>query len=347
LARIKPLLLALALALAVYGLAACGGGGSGESPQKVIDATFSGQKNVTSGKIDIALTVKATGSQGGSFDIKLGGPFESHPKQFPKFDFKASLSGSGSGQSLSFTGGLLSTGDSAFINYQGTSYKVDDNTFNQFKSQYEAQAANAKGKSASSNPFARLGVHPKEWLTNLKNEGTESVGGVDTIHISGDGDINKVVADLKRILGAAGSLGLPAGGSLPSAGQLDLVTKAIKSAHFDLFTGKDDKIIRKLATNLVIEPPAGSGGPSRIDLNFSITLTDINKPQTVTAPSSSKPLTDLLGRFNIGGLGAATGAGAGGSPGAGPSSTQSQKYLQCLQNAKDQSAIAGCAKALQ
>ena len=352
--RIKHFLAALAVAVTAAGLAACGGGGGGDA-QKVINDTFSGHKNVNSGKIDLALTVKATGAQAGSFEAKLSGPFEGKAKKFPKFDLMASLSGSGGGQNISFSGGLLSTGDSAFINYQGTDYKVDDNVFTQFKSQYESQAATSKGKS-STNPFSRLGVHPKSWLTNLKDEGTVSVGGADTIHISGDADVNKAVADFKKILGVAGSLGLPSSSRLPNASQLDQVTKAIKSAHFDIYSGKDDKTLRKLATTLTIQPPAGVG-PSSIEVNFSITFSDLNKPQTVTPPSNSKPLADLISKFGASALGGALGGAAGGSsstsppgagaPGGGPSSAQSQKYLQCLQQAKDQSAIAGCASVLQ
>jgi hypothetical protein len=341
--RIKPLLAALAVAAVAAGLVACGGGGGGGNAQKVIDATFSGHKKVSSGKIDLVLTVKATGVGGGSFDAKLSGPFEGKAKRFPKFDLTASLSGSGGGQNISFSGGLLSTGDSAFVNYQGTNYKIDDNTFGQFKSQYESQAATAGKKKSAANPFGRLGIHPKAWLTNLKDEGTATVGGAQTIHVSGDADVAKVIADLKKLLGSASKLGLPSTATLPDASQLDQVTKAIKSAHFDVFTGKDDKILRKLETTLTIQPPAKSG-PSKVELHFSLTFSDLNKPQTVTAPSGAKPLADLLGKFSIGGFG---GAGGGAVPGGGPSPDQSQKYLQCLQQASGQSAIADCAKVLQ
>jgi hypothetical protein len=351
LSRIKRLLLASTLALAAAGLAACFGGGSGVDLQKLIDQTFSGNKTVNSGKLGVSLKVRATGSQGGSFEVTLTGPFEGKGKRVPRFDLTASLSGSGGGQNLSFTGGLLSTGDAAFVSYQGTDYQVDPNTFNQFKSQYESQAAASKRKS-NANPFGKLGIKPRNWLTNLKDEGTETVGGAETIHVSGDADIGRVIGDFKKLLGAAGRLGLPAGARLPDAGQLDQARKAVKEAHFDIYSGKSDKILRKLEASLKIEPPAGSG-PSSVDVDFSITLSDLNKPQTVKAPSGAKPLSDLLGKLGIGALGGISGGGggsiggAGGTPGGAPGNTKSQQYLECLQKAQGQAAIQDCASVLQ
>ena len=58
---IRLSLLFLALLVAPVLLVAGCGGGSGENPQKVLKETFSGNKKVTSGKLDLALTVTADG----------------------------------------------------------------------------------------------------------------------------------------------------------------------------------------------------------------------------------------------------------------------------------------------
>jgi hypothetical protein len=356
LSRIRALVFAFFAVLLTVGIAACGGGGSssnGEDPQKVINETFSGKKDIHSGNLDLSFKVSAKGKNGGSFDAKLNGPFESQGKgKLGKFDLNATVSGSGSGQSISFSGGIASTGDKAFVNYKNTDYEVPSTTFEQFKSQLQAQSKSNSSQSA--NPFGKLGVSPKDWLTNLKNEGTEDVNGASTIHISADANISKAVDDLKKILSQAGNLNVPTGTQLPNSAQLDQLKKAVKTAHFDVFSGEKDKILRKIDVNLSI---ASSG--STADLAFSFGISDLNKPQTIKAPSGAKPLSELLTQLGIpGGLGALGGlggasaggsssaGGAGGAPTGGPSSAQSQKYLACLQAAKDQAAIAACASQL-
>jgi hypothetical protein len=354
--RIRALVFAAFAVLLTTGLVACGGGGGGgssEDPQKVLDQTFSGQHDIKSGKLDVSFSVDAKGKSGGSFEAKLGGPFQSvGDTQLPKLDLTASVSGSGSGQSLSFEGGLTSTGDRGFVNYKGTDYEVPASTFDQVKGQYESQAKTAKKQQQS-----KLDVHPETWLTNLKNEGTEDVNGASAIHISGDGDVSKVVEDLKKVVEQAGRANVPAGTPVPDASQIDQLKNAVKEAHFDVFTGADDKILRKLDATLKVD----SNG-STADIRFSVGFADLNKPQTISAPTKTKPLTELLGQLGLGGgLGALGGiggsssssssgsgsaGGAGGQPSGGPSNAQSQKYLDCLQKAKDQAAIQQCASQL-
>jgi hypothetical protein len=357
----RTLFVALFAALLAAGLVACGGGGGGndEDPQQVLNETFSGNKDINSGNFDLSVNAKASGDQSGSFEAKLGGPFQSSGNgSVPKFDLTASVSGSGNGQNVSFQGGVTSTGQQAFVEYKGQNYEVPASTFNQFKSQYQAQAKTNTQQGGAG--LGKLGVKPQNWLTNLSNDGTEDVNGAETIHISGDADVGKAVDDFKKIASQAGSLGVPNAGQLPSGAALNQVTQAVKEAHFDIWVGESDKILRKLQATLKIEPPAGAGsGVDSVDLTFVFGISDLNQPQTISAPSSSKPLSDLLPQLGLGGLGSIPGVsggssgggtssgGAGGSPDAGPSSAQSQKYLDCLNKAKDAQAIQACAKQLQ
>ena len=89
---------------------------------------------------------------------------------------------------------------------------------------------------------------------------------------------------------------------------------------------------------------------SSVKVDFSVTISDVNQPQTITAPSGAKPISGLLSQFGISGLGplgslaggravAAGGGGVGG--GGGPS----QAYLKCVQQASP-SQIGKCASKL-
>ena len=343
--RIRTLVVVLAVALPIPAVVAgCGGGSSSnnEDPQQVLQQTFNNPTKITSGKIDIALDGSAEGDQSGSFNASVSGPFqadENDPTAFPQFDLTASVSGSSGGPSISFDGSLIATKDNAFVEYQDQAYEVGTDLYKQFAQSY-AQAAQQSQtqKNQSQNFFNRFGIDPSTWLTNVSNEGTADVEGTDTIHIHGDADVAKIFSDLQKV--SQQTSGGTAQQLTPE--QLDMVQSAIKQASIDVYSGTDDHLLRKLSLALDITPPAGTGASvSNVKVNFSISFSDVNQPQTITPPSNAKPLQDLLSQLGIPGLPGIGGSTGGFSlPGAGSSgSTPSQ---DCIANAKTQAEIQKC-----
>ncbi len=150
-------------------------------------------------------------------------------------------------------------------------------------------------------------------MTNLSNEGDEDVEGTETIHIHGDADVEQIFSDLARI-----AQRVP-GGSVDQA-QLDQVESAIDEASLDVYSGKDDQILRKLSVSLVIEPTGitDASTVSSVDIDFSFTLSDVNEPQTISEPSDAQPISGLLGDLGLEGLGGfGSSGGSGGSVGGG------------------------------
>jgi hypothetical protein len=329
-------------------LAGCGGGGGGgsEDPNQVLDQTFNNPTKVTSGNLAISLNGTAEGTQSGSLTATIDGPFQGDANQttFPQLDLTAKISASGAGQSFSFDGGLIATKDNAYVDYQGQAYAVGSSVFQQFKTAYEQSAKQAKsgqGNQSASSIFKQFGIDPKTWLTNVSNEGDEDVDGQDTIHIHGDANIEQIVSDLSKI--AQQTPGATAQTLTPA--QLDQVKSAIKDASVDVYSGTDDHLLRKLSLSLTIAPPASTGAQvSSVDVDFSVTLSDVNQPQTITAPSGAKPISGLLSQLGISGLGplGSVGSGAGVAGGGGG---PSQAYLKCVQQASP-SQIGKCASKL-
>jgi hypothetical protein len=357
LTSIRALVAVLAIATPVPAvLAGCGGGGDGggtEDPQQVLDQTFDNPTQVNSGNLGISLSGSAEGQQGGDLNATITGPFQKDthdPTAFPQFNLTAKISASGSGQSLNFDGSLIATKDNAYVEYQGQPYEVGTTVFKQFAQAYQQSAQQAQsqgGGQSAGSLLERFGVDPKTWLTNLSNEGDEDVEGTDTIHIHGDADISKIVSDFGKI-----AQQVPGGTAQQiSPQQLDQLKSAIKEATVDVYSGKDDHVLRKLALALTIAPPASAGAPvSSINVDFSITISDINQPQTISAPSGAKPIADLLSQLGIGGLGplGSIGGASGGTGGVGGGGGPSQAYLQCVQQAAgDPNKINACASKLQ
>jgi len=322
--------------------AGCGGdSASDEDPADVLERTFSGDKQVDSGVLDVSFSASAEGESSGEASGSLSGPFQSEGEgALPSFDLTASVSASGAGQELDFEGGVISTGDAGFVNYQGTDYEVDDEIFQSFRQGFEESSGQAGAEPAnpcaSTEVLEAAGVDPVNWLTNLENEGTEDVEGTETIHVSGDANVEQLIEDVQAIQAECGE-------QVSEVGPLELgiAEDAIDEASIDVYSGVDDDILRKLDFSFAIDVPAAAGGGGSADVSLSLTLSGVNEEQTIEAPTDARPLSELAPE--LGGLGLLGGLGAGGAtpapvvpdPGAGGAGTApSQEFLDCLSQAE-------------
>jgi hypothetical protein len=349
-----PALTAAALALALaLALAACGGGGNSEDPQQVLQQTFSNPTSIESGTFDLDLKLETSGGENpGTFEAKLGGKFASQGTgRFPKFDIDASVRAESGSQTLSGAGGLTSTGDQAFVSFQGTNYAVPQQLYDEFTTTYaQLQGQNSSTKSGSL--LKSLGITPADWIKDLKNDGTEDVEGTKTIHISGSADVPKLVEDLKAIAQRAGS----AVGNV-NLQQLEQLNGVVQSGDIDVYSGEDDKLLRRFQIHADLKPPPGTpGAPDSLSVEFQINFADVNNPETFTAPASPEPLSSLFQTLglNPGQLGDALrgGLGSGGAlPESGgstkaPSTSGIQAYEQCLAQASGSAELQKCADLL-
>jgi hypothetical protein len=332
----------LALALTAVALAACGGSGGssggGGDAQTLLKQTFTGTHDIKSGKanVQIGVDVQGVASIPGPIKVAISGPFQSAGAgQLPKFDLALDVHAGDQG----LKAGLISTSDRLFVNFGGMSYEVPAQLLDQLKASYEKsqQQSSAKPKLSLS------GLDPLAWLKDPKVVGTESVGGADAEHISAQVNVGALLDDVDKLLVKVkqqGGLPSAAGQQIPSsipAGARKQIEDAVKTATIDIWTGKDDHTLRKATLALHVEPPKGSKGPTSLDLNLSIELSDLNQPQSITAPPSSRPLSELLNQFQglFGGAlgGAASGLGGSSSGSSSGDAAKAQAYGQCLQNA--------------
>ena len=347
--RASRAFIALFLAFFAVALAGCGA----EDPQKLINETFSGGKNVRSGKVDVSLRVTPRGSQQVSqpFVMRVTGPVQSQGKgNLPKFDL--GLSVSASGRSISAAG--VSTGQAGFVRLQGAAYQLSNEVFAMLKraySQAQAQSQQSKTGSQQTTPAA-LGINPRTWLRNAKNEGSEQVGGTDTDHVSASIDVPKMLKDVNAALAKVQAKGLAQARQLPPSitpQQQKQITDAVKGATFDFWTGKDDKVLRRVMVKLDFNVPPGERSSTRGvtggELAFDFRISELNKPQQVSAPASPRPFTELGPALRSLVTGGQAGAGAGAAPGGAgtpggapsggtaPGSAAQEAYVRCVQQA--------------
>jgi hypothetical protein len=342
-----PLVLLVALACAL-GLAACGGGGDDDDVDSVLAQTFGEPKEVGSGRLDLNVRIDAAGV--GQFTapvgLRLSGPFQSgEEREVPRFDFQLGVD---SGRQ-NLTAGAVSTGDKGFLRLQGQAYAVSDQLFAEFKRSYTEQAKRGDGGGALS--FKALGVDPRRWLRDARIAGNEKAGGADAIHITSAVDVPRFLEDLNKILSRP-ELAQGTGGRARELSEADRrrIARAVRSARVDVWTGEEDKILRRLNLDVTLDPRragAGDDAPRQGRVRFDLVVGAVNEDQRIEAPANAKPLEELLGQLGGGqipGLGGGgsgsgsggTGGGGGGDQGSGGTpapNAQDSEYLECVQGA--------------
>ena len=251
-------LASLLLALLALGLVAgCGSDESADSSTDVdqlLDDTFSGGKQIDSGRLSLALDLESDGGQG-PVTAKISGPFQSEGEgRLPQVDLEGSFEGGGE----SLSGGVTVTADAAYVSFGGETYEVAGPVFEQLKAGYEQSAKEASGEQDQS--LASLGIDPRRWLTNARNEGESMVGDTETIKITGDVDVPKLLDDVNAALEKIRALGVQGSDQIPeelTEAEKQKTAEAIEQLSVEIHTGAEDRILRRIVVALGLAPAGG------------------------------------------------------------------------------------------
>src|SRR3954447_22108516 len=173
--RLISLLLVALASAAALALSACGGGDgdSGDAKALLKDA-FSKPIHSANVSLDLSAKIEGVPQLSQPITFKMTGPFESQgAKKVPKLDWDVNVSGGGQ----TFSGGLISTGDNAFVTFQGQNYEVATQVVQQYQQQLSSQ-----NKSPTS--LKQYGIDPSNWVRDAKEDGDEEVAGAATTKVT-------------------------------------------------------------------------------------------------------------------------------------------------------------------
>lgn len=358
--RLTAILL-LACAMAV---AACSGGDEKQDAESLLDKGFSSSIKSADLSVEAELRIKGIKSLEKPIRIEAGGPFRTNKGKLPSADLELKLGAGGGGQTVQT--GFLSTGDRAFV-------KFEDVYYEQPKSEVKRANDSIRKNQGKRSSLGSLGLDPRKWLLEAKDEGEEKVAGVNTRHVSGKLDVTRLVQDLNTFLRKSSSaIGGATGQDAPkplSAADIKKVTDVVKDPTFHVYVGEEDDTIRRVSGKLEVAVPEkdrGSvGGIQGGSLEFTVEFKNVNGDQQIEAPKNARPLSALTQSLGSGALGGALGgagltggdAGAGGgaggaatSPGAGsPEAEDFREYAECLDEARpeDTEALQRCSDLLR
>ncbi len=300
---IRAARLVAALAISTALCVALGGcGGSSGDATTLLRQTFGGSHAVSSGDLSVSVTVDPSGSRTLTqpFTFTFGGPFQSRGKgQLPASNFQIAMTAQGTSGSLA----LLSTGARGYVTLEGTSYQLPAATFEQLESNF-AQLTYPSSGGPGSSELARLGIDPMQWVTHPSVVGSESIGGMQTTHIRAGVNAPALASDLNTFLGKAAALGVSGAADIPnsiSATTQSKLASEIESPGIDLWTGKSDKTVRKLAFHLTLlisgQVSSKVGGMRSAAVGVVMQYASLGQPQTISAPSTVQPFSHFAARF--------------------------------------------------
>lgn len=260
----------ISLVAAVIAMAGCGGSEAPpEDPEAVLEQTFGGKNSITSGvlEVDLETTITAVDDRF-SEAYALDGPVELPHDEAPRFDLTLGIDGA----ARTVEAGLTSSGEAGYLNLGERTYELESERFDGLVRPFREARA----------PFGLL--DPSGWFVEPAVEGAVEVDGVETIQVSGEADVGRVLSDLGRL---TDSFGIPGLGPI---GRHDA------SATLDVFSGAEDSLLRRLDLVITLEGNLEGGQPFETEMAFSLALGDVNEPQRIETPADSKPIPDLEGK---------------------------------------------------
>jgi hypothetical protein len=330
-----PSRLLLLLSFAVVLATGCGGGveanpaSSSTDVNQLLRDTFRNVDKLTSASVDAKLAIDG---QGQSVGARLSGPFQSQGKgKLPKFQLAATLQNG----ARSFSAGATWTGDKGFVNVEGTNYALSGLVARQVEAGYEQATKKQKQKQGQGNAIlGALGIDFTKWLRNTRNEGDAQVGDTQTIKLSGDADVARVIDDVQRIADRARTLNVPGTNRVPqkiTAQQRQEIVDAVKKFSIEIYTGKADRILRRVVVAADLQDPTSK---ALSHLALDVTLSKVGEDQEISEPKGAKPFGELLKLTDqlkgLGGLGSSGSSGSATTPP--PASIK--KYAKCIERSQ-------------
>jgi hypothetical protein len=261
-----------------------GGKANSAEVKKLIRQTFGPNDKASSGNLSgvIDITVKGLERYKDPIQVSVVGPFTNAGGQ-PEAMLDVSLS---------LRGGILG-GDmylkdgKAFIGLGSTAYEVPASIAGPLR------APLSKTGNALDAVMGVFHINPDRWAKNPRIVGNEKIAGIDTIHGTAQINTKAVFLDLAALAKRLTALRITDITGLPRAVDAQAraaLNRSVKTATGDVYTGADDKVLRRAKINLLLKPSAKDrkilGGFTSIKVAGTLDVTDVGAPQKIKVPTN-------------------------------------------------------------
>jgi hypothetical protein len=259
--------LILLLALLAALLIGCGGGGP-QSANELLAETSANLGKIKSG--DLVLEVVFSTKDGERTGFNLEGPFQLRSGSLPEAQLDYTQIAGNQTASQTF----IMTGDKAYVRMGGATFELPADTAGQVRSTLGATGS--------------LGVIDlRGWVKDPKLATGEEVGGAETDRITGRLNVATVVTGLVAIASQFG--GTTPLAPLEGKGA-EQVEQAVDRATIDVWTGKEDRLLRKLEIGIEFSPAAEQvKSLVGASVHFTLGISNPNEKVTIEKPTNVQP----------------------------------------------------------
>jgi len=253
-------------------LSACGA-----EEASVVKTAF--EKEISSAHVTVAFSATAPGSE---TSVTLAGPYQSNGKgDLPSFDWKLHLAGAAP---RPIEAQILSTGDDAFVVYGGETYQVGRDKL--------AQLQLAGGGGFSSADMTKMMGRMQDWFPQSDAHSDAVLNHEPVTRITGRLDLSEALKDMKEMAREPGASSFEGLKQLSGA-DLREVEKMVSDPRFTVDVAQSDGKLRRIAARMTVD-----NGTEKSTIAFSLQLKDVDKPVRITAPSSGRPIEELIQRLS-------------------------------------------------
>ena len=191
-------------------------------------------------------------------------------------------------------GGIVVADGKGYITLGDTGYKLPDAIS-------RALVAPArKARNGLTKTGAMFYVNPQDWQRNAEVIGEESVAGVSTQRITADVLVDRVAADMARLVRFLTLIGVPQALGLPTELTPKMQAAFVRSVtdlKGEVWTGTDDHVLRKAhVTGAMVVAKRDRKlllGATSGKLEAMLNISEVGKPQTISAPTQLGSYADL------------------------------------------------------
>jgi hypothetical protein len=261
--------------VAVCATAAIGLTGCGAQEAEVVKGAF--EQGIDSA--NVTATVDFKFGQGSS-STALEGPFKTNGEgKLPSFDFQVTLGGQGLN---GLEGRLISSGKNMFVEYKGETYEVGEDVV----AELQRNSKSDSGELTAADIQKLMGTM-QNWFPQSDTLQDADLDGEPVTRVSGKLDISAALKDLKSLAERGAISGSKELKSLSSA-DIREVEKMTSDPKFTVDVGRDDGKLRRIVASMKVTDGSETG-----TINLSVRFKDVDKPVTIDAPTSGKPIEEL------------------------------------------------------
>jgi hypothetical protein len=127
----------------------------------------------------------------------------------------------------------------------------------------------------------------QDWFPQSDAQENADLDGEAATRVTGKLDLSKALTDLKAPAGKPGMSGAEQLKQL-SGGDIKRIERMVSDPKFTIDVGESDGKLRRIQASIRVNDKSGSG-----TMDFSLRFKDVDKPVTINAPSSGKPIEEL------------------------------------------------------